>query len=114
MPQRPRHPRSGMDARSKSSKADWPKRPEAAFQGLAGELVALVEPHTEADPMAILAHALAGYTAAVGAGPYFELGAGERHCARLFEVIVGRTSKARKGSSWAPVRLVLSRIDEQF
>ena len=33
---------------------EWPKLDHAALHGLAGEVVRLIEPHTEADPVALL------------------------------------------------------------
>ena len=39
--------------------ADWPQPPHAAaFTGLAGEIVSVIEPHSESDPVAILAQLL--------------------------------------------------------
>ena len=38
---------------------DWPSPPRAAaFTGLAGEIVSTIEPHSESDPLAILAQLL--------------------------------------------------------
>ena len=37
----------------------WPKIAEEAFHGLPGEIVRAIEPHTEADPVAVLANLLA-------------------------------------------------------
>ena len=49
--------------------AGWPEPPQgAAYHGLAGEIVHMIAPHTEADPVAILAQLLAGFGAAVGRG----------------------------------------------
>ena len=49
----------------------WPEPlDEAAFHGLAGEFVRMVEPHTEADPNALLVQVLVSYGNAIGAmGP---------------------------------------------
>lgn len=88
--------------------AGWPERPhDDAYYGLAGEVVRTVEKYTEGDPAAILGQFLALFGVAVGQRPYFNVGA-TRHTPRIFVGIVGRSAKARKGDSWAPVeRLVV-------
>lgn len=83
---------------------------EAAFYGLAGEVVEFVEPYTEADPAGLLLSFLAGFGAAVGPGPH-AIADGARHPARLDVVMVGASSRARKGASWANVRRVLAHSD---
>ena len=48
----------------------WPDPPApAAWQGLAGQIVETIAPHTEADPVAILAQLLVAAGATVGRGP---------------------------------------------
>jgi hypothetical protein len=69
-----------------------------AFYGLLGELVALVEPHSESDPAALLIQAAVMAGNAIGRRPYVQVEA-DRHCANLFCTLVGETSKARKGTS---------------
>ncbi|MGQ9533045.1 MAG: DUF3854 domain-containing protein [Desulfotomaculales bacterium] len=68
-----------------------PPRPEA-FYGLAGDFVRLVEPHTEADPVAILADLLCYFGIAVGRGPYFRVGA-TKHYPVEFIITVGKTAR---------------------
>jgi hypothetical protein len=85
----------------------WPKLPsEAAFVGLAGEWVRMLGPHTEADPVAVLIQYLVAFGNAVGRGPYVEVES-DRHHANLFAVLVGESSKARKGTAWGRVRRLL-------
>jgi hypothetical protein len=83
-----------------SPSLEWPAplAPEA-FQGLAGEIVRVIEPHTESDPAAILLQTLVCFGALVGKGPHVRV-EGDEHHARLFALLVGRSSKARKGTSW--------------
>ena len=82
----------------------WPEGPGApAFRGLAGRVVELIAPFTEADPIAVLVNFLIAFACAVGSGPHMLVGA-TRHPAHTFAVLVGKTSKARKGDSWQPVR----------
>ena len=82
----------------------------AAFHGLAGELVESVAPHTEADPAALLLDFLACFGSAVGPGPHVRVG-GAVHPARLFVLLVGTTSRARKGKSRAELRPVFAVAD---
>jgi hypothetical protein len=89
----------------------WPAPPDrAAYHGLAGQLVDRIAPHTEADPVAILAQLLVAFGAAVGRGAWFEVEA-TRHHPNQFAILVGDSSKARKGSSWDRVWRLLERAD---
>jgi hypothetical protein len=76
---------------------------ETAFHGLAGEIVREIEPHSEADPAAILAQFLAGVGNAVGRSPGWQVEA-DRHFCNLFVAIVGDTSSGRKGTSLGQAR----------
>lgn len=91
----------------------WPVLAPAARYGLAGEILEAIEPHSEADPAALLATLLAGFGALVGSGPH-ALADGAEHGARVWPLIVGDTSKARKGTTWAQVRRVLHAADKRF
>jgi hypothetical protein len=81
----------------------WPKLDEAALHGLAGEIVNTIDPHTEADPVAVLVHVLVFFGNAVGRTPYAQVGA-DRHFTNLFAIIVGDTAKGRKGSAASEAR----------
>jgi len=91
-------------------KPSWPKRPPEAFHGLAGDIVAAIEPHTESDPTAILAQFLIAFGSSAGRGPFFMVEA-DRHGSNESAVLVGRTSRARKGTSWRHVRRLLGAVD---
>jgi len=84
--------------------APWPEplAPEA-FDGMAGEFVALIDPHTEADPAALLLSFFVAFGNVLGRGPHF-VADGARHYTNLYSVLVGRTARGRKGSSWEQVR----------
>src|SRR3989304_4954478 len=46
---------------------EWPTSPaEAAFSGLAGDIVRAIEPHSEADPVAVLVQVLIAFGGMVG------------------------------------------------
>lgn len=92
----------------------WPAPPDrAAFYGLPGRVVDFVEPFSEADPVAVLGSVLTAFGCALNSGPHAMVGA-ERHPARLFLALVGRSSTARKGSSWSPIRELMYHADPEF
>ena len=84
-----------------------------AYHGLAGEVVEIIAPHSEADPVALLASFLVGFGNLIGDSAHFVAEA-DRHPCRLFAVLVGKTSKGRKGSSWAQIEACLSDIDPDW
>lgn len=78
---------------------DWPAPVhDAALHGIAGDYVRLVDPHTEADPFAILLQFLVLAGNAIGRRPYVPVEA-DRHHTNLDAVLIGDTAKARKGTS---------------
>jgi hypothetical protein len=82
----------------------WPQPlGEAAFHGIAGDVVRTIDPHTEADPAAILIQFLVAVGNAVGRGAGFTAESTD-HATNLYALVVGQTSKARKGSSWQQAR----------
>lgn len=92
----------------------WPEPvSDAALTGLAGDVVRTILPHTEADPHAILGQFLAGFGNVIGHGPHFTVEA-DRHGANLFVVLVGRTAKGRKGTSWGQARKPLESADPDW
>lgn len=88
----------------------WPVMAQEVYYGLAGEFVGMVEPHTEADPVALLGQFLTYFGNAIGPGPYYQV-EGDRHHANLFLTPVGKTSKARKGTSHGHVRNVFDQVE---
>jgi hypothetical protein len=94
--------------------ADWPVAPrQAAYHGLPGEIVTRIAPHTEADPAAILTQLLVCCGALIGRDAYFQVEA-TRHHPNEFLVLVGDSSKARKGSSFDHVTRLLTQADPTF
>jgi DDE superfamily endonuclease len=76
--------------------------------GLLGRIVDELAPFTEADPVGILGHAIAGLGNLIGAGSHTCVAADVHPC-RCNVMLVGETSTGRKGSAWGPVRSVLER-----
>jgi Toprim-like len=84
---------------SDASVAHWPEPlDDHAFHGLGGEVVRTIEPHSEADPAALLVSTLVMFGNAAGRGAGFQV-EGDFHATNLFAAIVGETSKGRKGTS---------------
>jgi len=89
----------------------WPEPlAEEAFHGLVGDVVQAIEPHTEADPAAILMNFLTFFGNAVGQGPH-AVAEADKHGCNLNIVLVGETSKSRKGSSQGHIRELFLRVD---
>ncbi len=91
-------------------KGDWPALPEAALYGLAGDVVRTVEPHSDADPAAILVQMLTAAGNLLGPGLHCTVES-TRHALTLYPVLVGETSKARKGTSWGHVERMCANVD---
>jgi hypothetical protein len=68
----------------------------AALYGLAGEIVRALEPHTEADPAAVLLQTLLAYENVIGSSAHW-WAEDTRHALNLFAVLVGATSKGPQG-----------------
>jgi len=83
---------------------------DSALYGLAGEFVRTVAPHTEAHPLALLTQFLVAFGNVVGRGPHVLAEADEHH-GNLFVVLVGASSRGRKGSSWGHIRRLFERVD---
>jgi hypothetical protein len=91
----------------------WPTiRPEA-FHGVAGEIVKLCDPETEADPVAVLLQVLTGFGNLAGRRPYFVVG-GTQHYLNMFVALVGQTAVGRKGTSWDVARHPLGLADPEW
>jgi hypothetical protein len=88
-------------------KPAWPVMTQAAYHGLAGEVVRTIEPHSEADPNGILIQFLAAFGNAIGEDPYYQV-EGDKHRAKIFVVTSGVTAKGRKGTALGRVRQVMS------
>jgi hypothetical protein len=82
-----------------------------ALYGLAGLAVRTLAPHTEADPAAILLQFLAAFGNLVGPAPHCLVGS-TRHGLNLFVVLVGESSKARKGTSWRQLSSLFAEVDD--
>jgi Protein of unknown function (DUF3987) len=85
----------------------------AARYGLPGDIVGALEPHTEADPVALLAHVLVMFGNCVGDGPHWPIGS-TPHPPRLFVVLVGDAADARKGTAADAVEDLMQRAEPEW
>jgi hypothetical protein len=96
------------------TRAAWPAPPtKRAFYGLAGDVVRLIEPTTEADPVALLVQLLVLFGNVIGLKAHARVGAA-RHHANLFCVLVGQTSRARKGTALAEIIEFFEAVDRPW
>jgi hypothetical protein len=87
--------------------------PVAALHGSAGLAVRTIAPHTEAHPASILLQLLAVFGNMVGRGPHCMVDV-TRHGLNLFLVLVGDSSKARKGTSWSQIARLFAEVDQPW
>lgn len=90
-----------------------PTLPKEALHGLAGDIVRTIEPSTEADSSALLVQTLVSFGSIVGRTANFRA-EDDAHYLNEFAVLIGKTSKARKGSSWGRVRRVVEAADPDW
>lgn len=91
--------------------AAWPVPLRAeAFHGVAGRIVKVLAPHTEAATAGLLACLLAGVGNAIGRATSIEMD-GRDHALNLFVLLVGPTSAGRKGTAWSRAEGVLREAD---
>jgi hypothetical protein len=92
----------------------WPDPPgKEAFHGLAGRIVHAIEPASEADPAAMLVQTLVAYGNVIGRAAHFVVEA-DLHHGNEYAVVVGRTSKARKGTSWGRIERLFKEAQERW
>ena len=90
-----------------------PKLNAAALHGLPGEFLEIVGPHTEADPAALLVQLLVAFGSCAGRNAWFSVEA-DKHHLNLFALLVGVTSKGRKGMSWGHVKSLFARTGDAW
>ena len=84
----------------------WPILQSDALYGVVGKVIQTIAPHTEADRVNLLAHLLAEFSAIIGPEATTDI---EGHPTPLlvWPVIVGDSSKARKGTGATQIRKLL-------
>lgn len=89
----------------------WPILHPDAKHGLAWEIAEAATENSEADPVAVLMTALTYAATYFGRETCTDIG-DDPHHARLFTLIVGATSNARKGTSAACVNKISKRVNQ--
>jgi Protein of unknown function (DUF3987) len=105
---------AGLRVVDPAEPCDWPceMAPEA-FIGLVGDFVRLVEPHTEADPAALLTNFVVAGGVLFGREAYATAD-GRRHFPVEFLLVAGQTGSGRKGTATARTLPVMERAEEGF
>lgn len=85
----------------------WPVLKEAASYGLVGEIVKLACANSEADPASVASTVLAMAGAMFGRKRFISVGDTIHH-SRHYYVLVGSSSRSRKGTSLNPVRRIFT------
>ena len=83
-----------------------------AFYGVAGQIVNIIAPVSEASKEATLAQFLVAFGNILYRGPHRKQAA--IHYLNENTVLVGETAIARKGSSWVPLQSLFSIIDQEW
>lgn len=91
----------------------WPKPIDFDLLGNAGRIATLCAEGTEIDPHAVLFSMLTTAGGVIGPSVYLHVGE-TRHYCRLFSVLVGASSRGRKGSSAAPVNAIFDELLMDF
>ncbi|HOC43249.1 MAG TPA: DUF3987 domain-containing protein [Thermoanaerobaculales bacterium] len=113
LPALPVEPATARAGALRKAPQDWPVLSADARHGLAGDIVSAIEPHTEADPAGLLVQLLVAFGSCIGRHAHVTVEAGN-HYANLFAVLVGDTSKGRKGTSWQYVTRLLELADQKW
>jgi Protein of unknown function (DUF3987) len=92
---------------------EWPVMSEKSYHGLAGDVVKTIGPHTESDPVAILIQFLICAGNLIGNCPYHQI-EGTRHHTNLYGILVGDSSKARKGTAAGRIFSFVKIADSQW
>ena len=92
----------------------WPEPlAQEAFYGLAGDYVKAIEPHTEADPAALLFSYFVMYGDVIGRTAHF-IAEADLHYTNLDICLVGATAKGRKGVSYGQGKRLFEGIDDDW
>jgi hypothetical protein len=89
----------------------WPIMESKATHGIVGSIARLATANSEADPVAVIATTLTWAAAEFGRCQFIFIG-DDKHHSRHFCGIVGQSSRARKGTSKAPVKRIFEEADK--
>jgi hypothetical protein len=103
----------GYDDESETKIEPFPVPHQKCFDGLAGEFVSIIAPHSEGDEISLLIQFLVFFGAIIGRNAHFKVEA-DKHYTNLFAILVGNTGAGRKGTSFGRVREAFRGLDEHF
>jgi hypothetical protein len=81
-----------------------------ALHGIAGEIALTILPHTESDIPALVTQTIVQFGSIIGRGPYCQI-EDDKHYTNLFEILIGESSWARKGTSAGRIHAISRRAD---
>ena len=102
-------PPEGFELWTPGQSAPRPQPAPEMFHGPLGAFALEAAEHTEADPVAIFAQVLTMFGVAANRSAYLQAG-NSKHPAALFSLIVGATSKGKKGTALAVAESLMRRI----
>src|SRR5688572_190228 len=105
------NPELAIEDANTANVKQWPTLDTTALYGLAGEIIRAIEPHTEADSAGLLTQLLTFFGSAAGRSAYYRVES-DHHHTNLFTVLVGPTSKGRKGTSKGQITALFQSADE--
>jgi len=91
----------------------WPELEEPALHGIAGDIVKTLAPYTEADKVTLLVHILSEFSCMIGRDPFIKLD-GDNTYLMFWPVVVGDTSKSRKGSGSKRIKRLFQQVDSNW
>lgn len=90
------------------------KSEQRSWHGILGQVVDTIEPHSEADPVALLVTALVRSAAALGDKAWVPVSSGGKMPPRVFALLVGSSARARKGTADADIADVFDQAEPDF
>jgi len=107
---KPEHEKNEFNEKS----ITWPEPlAEEAYHGLAGDIVKTIEPHSEADPAALIFSFFVMFGNVIGRNAHFVAEA-DKHYLNLFCGLVGATAKGRKGVSRGQILNLFQSVDPEW
>ncbi len=104
------HTTLGFELWSPTDERLRPQPHQDLFHGHIGQFALEASRYSEADPVAIFAQALTMFGVAANRTAYLSAG-NNKHTAALFVLVIGATAKARKGTSGAVARALMTKVE---
>src|SRR5690606_1024145 len=94
--------------RSEISMIERPIPSEEIFHGPLGDIVNILDPHTEADPVGVLMSLMTMYSVAIGPEPSVKVGNSNQKLA-VWTILAGDSGVGRKGTATGDARMVVEK-----